>query len=290
MILYFSGGTTSKPITEFMRQNNCSRLFSYYNDKKVIESKVCDDVFVDCGAWTAFMKGVDIDIDVYADYLSTHSDCFKLAASLDIIPKDDVNKSAEDSYNNFVYLRKKLGVAQPIIPTYHMGESIDNLKKLLDYSDEFGPVDYIGVGAVAHNKNRDVRDDFLNSVFTTIYYNRPGIKVHLFGLTDLALLDKYPIYSADSTTWLIAGAMGELITDFGRIKISDKNFKRDSVKGYSVQALEALSSYIQNYGFTLEQLQESTEQRQMFNILYMKHVTDNIDSEKVNFKPKKKLF
>lgn len=288
MILYFSGNS-SKQVTEFMAEKNCSRLFSYYIDKKIIESKICKDVFLDCGAWTAFTKGVNIDLDDYLQYLKTNKDCYSVAASLDVIPSGNTDKSVKDSYDNFVYLRSRLGSEYKIIPTYHRGEPIDALRKLLQYSDEYGSVDYIGIGAVASNINKDMRDNFLSSVFNVIYKERPDIKVHLFGLTDLSLLAKYPIYSADSTTWVMAGAMGEILTDFGRIKISEKNFKFDSVNGYSVEAREALASYVNKFGFTLQELQSSAEYRKMFNILYMKTKVDKLVKCN-NFIPKKRLF
>lgn len=289
MILYFSGAS-SKIVTDFMTKHNCSRLFSYYLDKKIIESKICDDVFLDCGAWTAFTRKVKIDIDEYLVYLRDHKECYRVAASLDVIPHGDVNKSAIDSYNNFVYLRSRLGADFPVIPTYHRGESIDNLKRLLLYSDEHGKLDYIGVGAIASHVNTDMRDKFLTSVFSTIHKERPDIKVHLFGLTDLSLLSKYPIYSADSTTWVMAGAMGEILTDFGRVKISDKNFNRNSVSRYSHEQLIKLTSYINNFGFTFEDLQSSAEHRKMFNIMYMKTKVDELNHRDIRFVPRRSLF
>lgn len=290
MILYFSGGTTSKEITKFMQDNNCARLFSYWNDKKAVESKVCENVFLDCGAWTAFTKNIKIDLDVYMKYLQDHKDCYTVAASLDVIPQNNFNASAQESWNNFLTMRKTLGKEVNYIPTYHRGEDISNLERILTYQDEYGPLDYIGIGAVASNKNRDVRNDFLDTVFQVISKKNPTIKIHLFGLTDLSLLDKYPIYSADSTTWVMAGAMGEIITDYGRIKISNKNFATDSVAGFSAQEKTIIMNYIEQYGFTLEELQESSEKRQMFNILFMKRKADAIQFNDKHFKPKKRLF
>ena len=290
MILYFSGGTTSKLITEFMSANNCARLFSYYNDKKVIESKVCEDVFLDCGAWTAFTKHKVIDLETYKQYLEEHKDTYKVAASLDVIPHGDYKESAKLSYNNFIELRKYFGNSIQLLPTYHRGEPLEALIKLLTYEDEYGKLEYIGIGAVASNKSRIVRDTFLQTVFNTIKKYRPDIKTHLFGLTDLSLLDKYSIYSADSTTWLMAGAMGEIITDFGRIKISDKNLSLNGFKAFNTQERESLISYITKFGFTIEELQESSEKRQLFNVAYIKSKTDKIEWKNSKFIPKSKLF
>ena len=289
MILYFSGAS-SKLVTQFMIEQNCSRLFSFYIDKKLIESKICNDVFLDCGAWTAFTQGITINVNEYCDYLKVHKDCYRVAASLDVIPKGDVVKSAEDSYNNFKYLRSKLGREYPIIPTYHRGESLDSLRKLLTYSDEFGDLDYIGIGAIANNVNKNMRTEFLDSVFSVIHKENPNIKVHLFGLTDLSLLNIYPIYSADSTTWVMAGAMGEILTDFGRVKVSNQNFHVKSVNGYSKIKLDKLSSYVQNLGFNLQDLQNSAEYRKMFNIAFMKNKVESMNCVPKNFSMKKRLF
>lgn len=288
MILYFSGAS-SKIVTQFMIKHNCSRLFSYYSDKKIIESKICNDVFLDCGAWTAFTKNVNINIDEYLEYLKVNKDCYKVAASLDVIPQNNSSQSAKDSYDNFVYLRNKLRTDCLIIPTYHRGESIDNLKRLLLYSDNYGQLDYIGIGAVASNVNAKMRDNFLQNIFNVIYKERPDIKIHLFGLTDLSLLTKYPIYSADSTTWVMAGAMGEILTDFGRIKISDKNFHIKAIGGYSDEQLMILDSYVNSFGFTLDELRQSAEHRKMFNVLYMKTKVDNLNCVNT-YIPRKSLF
>ena len=277
-----------------MKENNCSRLLSYYNDKKIIEQKISDDVFLDCGAWSAFTKNVNIDIDTYLDYIKSHKDYFTVAASLDVIPTGDVNKSAEDSYDNYVYLKKLIGNEFPLVPTYHKGEPLNYLKKLLCYPD----VDYIGIGGMLGYKDtaKNHREAFLDSIFDIIQKEHPDIKVHLFGLTDLSLLDKYPIYSADSTTWLRAGSFGEILTDFGRILISGKSYYTGSVSrfmtvnNFNEEQLSRMKDYVSAYGFTIEELQTSVEKRQMFNIAYMKNKVDNLDVGNSKYVPRKRLF
>jgi len=294
MILYFSGGTTSKLITEFMQEHNCSRLLSYYNDKKVIEQKLCDDVFLDCGAWSAFNRKVVIDIGTYLDYIKSHRDYFTVAASLDVIPTNNVNKSAEDSFDNYICLKKHIGNEFPLVPTYHKGEPLDYLKKLLCYPD----VDYIGIGGMLGYKDtaKNRRELFLDLVFDIIQKEHPDIKVHLFGLTDLSLLGKYPIYSADSTTWSRAASYGEILTDFGRILISDKSYYTGSVSrfmsvnNFNEEQLFKMKGYVNNYGFTIEELQSSVEKRQMFNIVYMKKKADNLTTTSSIYVPRKRLF
>lgn len=278
MILYFSGGS-SPTITKFMQEHKCRRLFSYYTDKKSIESKICDNVFVDCGAWTAFTKNKIIDVNEYINYLEMYKDCFELCAGLDVIPKNNNYKvSAEQSFYNFQTMREHFGNTIQMLPTYHRGEHINNLIRLLNYTDEHGTVDYIGIGGLASNKSAVIRDKFLLNVFDVIHKYRPDIKVHLFGLTDLSILRKYSVYSVDSTTWLIAGANGEIITDFGRIKISDKNFSKSGIKNICSVEHTALRNYVSDYGFELDDLAQNCESRQMFNVLYLKKKIDKISS------------
>ena len=291
MVLYFAGGTTDEEINNYMRENNCSRLFSQYNDRKCIErlqkdNMLSSNTFIDSGAFSAFTKNVTIDIDEYCDYINSND--FSVVASLDVIPKHSTRKDTEDaarkSWNNYIYMRDHLKNPNILISTFHRGESFQNLDRMLYYTDkEDKQISYIALGAIATTKTQSVRDRFFDECFEHILRIRSDIKVHAFGVTDLHLLEKYPFYSADSTTWLRSAAMGELLSPYGRLIISDKRMNYDS------SSIARVISYVESFGFDFERLKEDTTYRQIFNICYLKDWEKNYKCiyKKSN---KKKLF
>lgn len=291
MVLYFAGGTTDEEINNYMWENNCSRLFSQYNDRKCIErlqkdNMLSSNTFIDSGAFSAFTKNVTIDIDEYCDYINGND--FSVVASLDVIPKHNTIKDTEDaaqkSWDNYIYMRDHLKNPNILIPTFHKNESFRWLDNILQYQDPNGNcIEYMALGGVAPIKDKKVRDNFIRECFDHIKRINPNIKVHGFGITDLDLLEQYPFYSSDSTTWLRSAAMGELLSPYGRLIISDKRMNYDSV------SIARVISYVESFGFDFERLKEDTTYRQIFNICYLKDWEKNY---KCRYKKsnKKKLF
>ena len=65
--LYFAGSYS--PVEDLMRELNCRRLFSQFNDRSGVKKWIEDwdktgkehTIFIDSGAYTARTKGVEID-------------------------------------------------------------------------------------------------------------------------------------------------------------------------------------------------------------------------------------
>ena len=69
-------------------------------------------MMLDSGAYSAFTRGKEIDIDQYADYCKTNGHMFECCVTLDVIG------DGKRSYENWLYLRKK---GLPVLPVYHIG-------------------------------------------------------------------------------------------------------------------------------------------------------------------------
>lgn len=254
-------------------------LYNQYDDRSKIKNlyselvKPNNKVFLDSGAFPAFTRGIVVDIDEYINYINANNDVLTVVASLDVIPKtrnkNDIECAAIKSWDNFLYMRKRVVCKEKLIPTFHQTEPLSYLRNILEFEDEFGKIDYFALGAMANSSDPVGRTNFLSECFTVISSIRPNIKVHAFGMTDLTLLELFPFYSADSTTYTIAAGMGEIITKFGRIAVSSlrSNSTRYALK--SKYEIELLREYVSGFGYDLDVLIESRNERVKFNISYL---------------------
>ena len=155
------------------------------------------DLFLDSGAYTAFTKKVDISIDDYARFINTTHQHFSVISCL-----DDTSKNEQVSYDNQKALESNGCKIQPV---FHCREDPQWLIKYLDEG-----YDYILLGGMVPETTGWLRtwlDDLFRRYLTT-EDGTPRVKVHGFGLTDSALMFRYPWYSVDSTSWLLTGVFG----------------------------------------------------------------------------------
>jgi len=139
------------------------------------------DIFIDSGAFSAQTLGKPIDIDDYCKFIiETEAIIY---AGLDVIG------NAKQTLKNTEYMAKEYGLKP--IPTFHMGSSLDDLIALMDYH-------YIALGGLVFSPNKINHCD---RVWDYILKNNPKLKVHGFGLTNLELMERYPWYSVDSSSY-----------------------------------------------------------------------------------------
>lgn len=163
-------------------------LFSYYyyrgdNGQKILNEfdfYSNQDIFLDSGAFSAYTLKKPINLDEYIRYIQKYN--IKYYASLDVIG------DPQKTHDNLIYMQKK-GLNP--IPTFHMGEPIEWLDKILDS-------EYIALGGMVKSEGIE---DWLDKVFNYIYKKRSDIKIHGFGLTNPNMILKYPWYSVDSSSW-----------------------------------------------------------------------------------------
>jgi len=139
------------------------------------------DVFIDSGAFSAENSGRKIDIQDYCNFV--RSSGAKLYAGLDVIG------DAEQTMKNMRYME-----AQELhpMPTFHMGGSIDDLRKM------YAEYDYIALGGMVFKSGRE---RYCDEIWGTILREKPTLRVHGFGMTNVELMTRYPWYSVDSSTY-----------------------------------------------------------------------------------------
>lgn len=94
--LYFAG-SQCKESEEIIEQKGYCRLYSYLNDKRNLrdrfERKAKGKLIVDSGAFTAWTKGVKLNVDEYIQWLNEHKEYIYLAGQVDSIPGEKGRKT-----------------------------------------------------------------------------------------------------------------------------------------------------------------------------------------------------
>lgn len=238
----------------------------------------CRWLFIDSGAFSVHTGNAKITVDEYIDYLNSIDDDIDVFAQLDKIPgtfgqpksKEDYIESARLSWENYLYMYKRVKSPHKLMPVFHFGENFDALRNMLEWSDpETGyRLDYVGVSP-ANDASQADKNAYLMNVSDVIKKSsNPNVKTHLYGMTSLDALSKYPCYSADSISHrLIAGYCKVLSTNFGVISVSKR--QRTSATKSNMSFVDLADDYnmkklteeVEALGFTLEQIQESSSAR-----------------------------
>jgi len=248
--------------------------------KKAIEWKkegFCRWLFIDSGAFSIHTGNATTTVDEYIEYLNSIDDYIDVFAQLDTIPgkfqkpksKEDYLESAKKSWENYLYMRTKVKSPSKLMPVFHFGEDFSALRNMLEWKDESGHhLDYIGISP-ANDVHQEVKNSYLREVSDVIKASsNPNVKTHLYGMTSLDSLSKYPCYSADSISHrLISGYAKILSVNFGIISVSKK--QRTSTTKSNLSFLDTCDDYnynllkneIEDLGFTIEQIQDSSSAR-----------------------------
>ena len=308
MDFYFSSVTTD--MFDFLCEHHCCVLLSQLNDRSILRTftenlkKMNSNpikIFVDSGAFSAWTLGTKIDVDDYISLINNNKDYIEVAASVDCIPgvphsttvatHEEVVKSCEDTWNNFLYMRSKMDDVNKLLYTFHVGEPWEFLKQALEYEDVHGKLTYIALGGLV-GKNSKLIYNFIKQATQIIKESsNPNIKVHIFGVTNLKTLQSFKITSADSTTWVKGAAYGniyingQIVNVSNETKLSDKN-----VFNKNLALQEVTLNTIKEYGFELEKLQEDYKERRKFNIIDTLKWCKNHEYKKTVKKEKISLF
>lgn len=337
----FSGGLTKtmanllsnipdfKPMDVLVTQLDKSSIQCMLDLKK---DGVVKSLFIDSGAYSMYTgKAKDLDVDEYIDFVNSIDDDICLIAQLDTLPgkfgipkkREDYIQSGKKSWENYLYMRKKLKSPEKLIPVFHYGEPFSVLQNMLDWrdktydpskdsrkkndkgqvwSDEFGWIypDRVVVCGLspANDSAQGVKNRYLAECYDFIAKSSyTDIKTHLFGMTSLDALKKFPAFSADSVSHRIRTGYNKLFTrKWGTVSLSDKSrtVKAKSNMSFLETCDEATYKEFEDlaasYGFTIEQLKNENSCRVAFDIVEVQKAiegdwkykeTNNIRSKKL---------
>lgn len=259
------GTSTFNKLNELEKRVTMSiphRLDSYhYLGNQTLVDRIRDAglrVFLDSGAFSAFTLGKPVDIQQYCQFIKDNRDILEVYSVLDAIG------DADQSWRN----QRTMEAAglQPL-PCFHYGEPLE----VLEYYAANYP--YITLGGMVPISNAQLLHwlDHIWAEYLTDTAGRPKVRVHGFGLTSKALMERYPWYSVDSSSWVqIASLGGIYLTQYGNIAISDNSPKAkeafshfDNMRPHERQVI---ADAIVRRGFEVERLRLNHLSRKAFNI------------------------
>ena len=287
--LYFAG-SRQKCAEHHLISKKCPRLFSQSNERRWIleygqlDAKIKPNLFVDSGAFSVAHSGKTVDVDEYIDFIKQTNDFVNVYAQLDSIPFPELNaktarECSELSWQNYLYMVDRIPSPEKLLPLYHFGEPKENLKRILNTPiDALGgkPPSYIGIGG-RHGVTTDQQINYFDDIFKIIKNSdNPNVKVHAFGVTVLRLLEQFPFFSADSTSYLKYAIYGIIITKYGGVAVSSRSLHSSkNLFSYHEKAKQAIMDIINQSPYTLEELSTDTNARIKFNIDFYKNWADN---------------
>lgn len=260
--------------------------------KQTIEYKkrgVCGWFFLDSGAFSIHTGNATTTLDEYIDYVNSIDEYIDVCAQLDTIPGEfkkpktpqDYIDSAAKSWTDFLYMRERVKSPHKVMPVWHYGESFEALDRILNYRDENNePLDYIGISP-ANDVCQADKNIYLKETFDYIKKSsNPNVKTHLYGMTSLDALSKFPCYSADSVSHRLYTGYGKVLTkNFGIISVSKQarvvKAKSNSsfIDSCDEHNLQLLKDEFAEKGFTIEQIQDENAARVAYSMLITLELT-----------------
>ena len=273
--LYFAGWGC-KEADIYLRQKTCLRLLSYVNEYKLISSWLNDNLgerlFIDSGAYSVAHSNKQVDLDKYIEFISNNQSV-RTFVELDVIPYPLLNIEtakycSEKSWENYIYMMSKLDTKSYILPVYHFGEPKDSLRRILNTEINGKLPEYICIGG-RQGVSTDLQIAYFNEIFYIIQKSKnPKVKVHALGITIPRILEFFPFYSADSTTWVQSAINGSILRhDLTMIKISDNTkYMLDNVQSMPNEVKNLISSEVGKLNYDFNDLCADYKLRLQYNI------------------------
>ena len=132
-------------------------------------------LFLDSGAFSAWSKGIDIDIQEYIKFIKKHEKYIDVYAVLDDIL--DPEKTLKNQK-----IMEKAGLSP--LPCFHFGEPLHYLKRYIDNYD------YVALGGMVPISNKDL-SVWLDKLFRDYICDdkgMPKVKIHGFGIPGIQLI------------------------------------------------------------------------------------------------------
>lgn len=174
------------------KTNNLESYYAIIFKKDVSIMKKEISLFLDSGAFSAWSKGINIDIKEYIQFIKDNKKYIDVYAVLDSIGDPELTWKNQQ-------IMEKAGLHP--LPCFHYGEDIKYLKRYI------ANYDYVALGGMVPISNNALVV-WLDSLFSK--YIPTETKIHGFGMTSLPLMIRYPWYSVDSTSWVMTGRFGAI--------------------------------------------------------------------------------
>ena len=299
-------------------ENDWPLLYSQINNRGCIINRLSaptnGKLLIDSGAHSAHTKGITLDLEEYIGFVNENIDKFTLYVQVDKIPGVyRMPKTAKDwleapqlSWENYLYMREKSKDPSKLVPVFHQGEDLKWLRNMLDYTFSDGShIPYIGLSPRG-DVSLKAKYDFSAECFATIQNSsNPNVKTHAFGATSLEMLERLPYTSADSTTWVLVSAFGQVwmpncidgdINGVGiKLGVSEENRSHPTATQtyweQPVKIKKKLDDYFESIGTNIEELSVSHSARALASAKYVQNWAKNYEYKGLeSFVTTKNLF
>ena len=266
------GGSLYNRLTENEKRQresatNLLESYHYIHRQTFVDSIRADGrkVFLDSGAFSAFTKGIEVDLPKYCEYIKRNKDIIEhVDGTLLASVLDGIGDPLKTWQNQLAM--EQLGVRP--LPCFHYGED----ERYLEWY--IANYDYITLGGMVPISTPQLKLwlDRIWEKYLTDGSGRPRIKVHGFGLTTVSLMERYPWYSVDSSSWVqIARVGGMMLMPEARvINVSNQSPQR-RVEGQHIDTLtplqrQAVEQKLAACGVDTERMRETYLSRWCYNI------------------------
>lgn len=196
-------------------------------------------LFLDSGAFSAFTKGITIDIEKYCEFIKETKDIWKTYATLDVI-----GDSRATRVNTEFMEQKGLNP----LPVFHYKSPLPELERLIDKYDYFA----LG-GLVPLAKAQPELQRWLDYCFRYIMpaIKKKGLRIHGFGVNSLWAWKRYPFYSVDSTSWNQGSKYGRVKEMEGSKMITADRSNPEAIqklyrdKDWKVRTIKNIETYLE---------------------------------------------
>lgn len=314
----FLSGSSRDAYLKNIGDRKFNSLHSYWYlkdlpDEKIIEgfSITKGNIMIDSGAFTAWTKDINIDVDAYIDWINKWNDRVITFGQIDVIPPKTANLQQIDecckrTWQNYIYMTDRVVCPEKILYTFHYGEPFRWLEQALEYTLPNGnKMEYMAFGGLVGRTTKQ-RTEFLNECFKIVANSsNPNIKIHGFGVSSKNMWSKYPFESCDSFTPGMNANHGFTYDEHGSYREDDykRLFKPEAPKEIKFGLFEDLvvtqnENYIPESEKSEEQLKEESAYRVdekakilISNIEYWDKLANNTPKPDINiFKGKKSTF
>lgn len=234
------------------------------------------ELMLDSGAFTAWSKGAEVELDhllhVYGDMLTKYQPYMKeiWLINLDKIPgspgrtagEQEIQEAIEISDRNYAVLVKEFG--ERVLPVFHQNENEERLSQIVAMAP------YVCV-----SPRNDLPEHHRVSWSQYVHGLQPKMKSHGLATTGSQMLTTVPWHSADSASWVFAGAMGNITVLLNQkvvsISMSNESPSRHEMNKHfdtmPVLAQEMIEQRIASHGFTVDDMKTGHGNRMAFNML-----------------------
>lgn len=260
-----------------------------------------NQIILDSGAFSAWMKQEVISVEEYTKYALAVLDKVDYVVNLDMIPgrfgkknlsQKEINKSTSVGWDNYAYMLHKGIPKDRLIHVFHQGEDFHHLEDMVDQ------MPYIGISP-ANDRNTTEKMQWIDHCMKYVLVNKkPIVKFHGFAVTSVPIMTKFPWHSVDSTSWVTFGRYGAIL--FPKIKYGKYNYTEPptvvfvsdkspqvAIKGKHIQNLSKLErttikNYITSRGFSLKKTRNSCLVRDRLNMLFYIDIEQYMRAEGIN--------